>query len=172
MRIIIGNIISLVAALFLAASCLVKNKRGIFLCQFMECVLLAISSVFFGSLAGTTTLLLSAVRNLIVARERYTKQMMYIFLVLTIVAGILANSRGLLGLMPVIATVEYTICCYYITGIKAIRCSIFVNMAIWIVYSFLILDFSTAISDSIILIVDLAAIVKMHRSEKALLSEE
>ena len=64
------------------------------------------------------------IRNLLVANDRYTKPMMTVFLILTIVAGVLANTRGLVGLLPVFATVEYTICCHYIVGEKATKCSI------------------------------------------------
>ena len=74
-----------------------------------------------------TTLVFSAIRDLLVANDRYTKPMMTVFLILTIVAGVLANTRGLVGLLPVFATVEYTICCHYIVGEKATKCSIFVN---------------------------------------------
>ena len=81
----------------------------------------------FGALAGMTTLVFSAIRDLLVANDRYTKPMMTVFLILTIVAGVLANTRGLVGLLPVFATVEYTICCHYIVGEKATKCSIFVN---------------------------------------------
>lgn len=104
-----------------------KEKKNIFLCQFLECALLAVASVFFGALAGMTTLVFSAIRDLLVANDRYTKPMMTVFLILTIVAGVLANTRGLVGLLPVFATVEYTICCHYIVGEKATKCSIFVN---------------------------------------------
>ena len=121
---IIGNGISFVAAIFMVASCVVKRKRTIFLCPFLECALLTVASVFFGALAGMTTLVLSAIRNLLVANDRYTKSMMIVFLILTIVAGILANTRGLVGLLPVFTTVEYTICCHYIVGEKATKCNL------------------------------------------------
>ena len=111
--------------------------------------------------------MLSAVRNLVVAKDRYTKPVMVAFVILTIVAGLLANTRGLVGLLPVLATVEYTICCHYIEGEMATKCSIFVNVLLWIVYSFLICDFSTAISDSIVLVVDTVAIVRLWRSERS-----
>ncbi len=129
---IIGNILSFFAALFMVASCVVKRKQAVFFCQFLECALLAVASVFFGSLAGMTTLVLSAVRNLVVAKGRYTKPVMVAFVILTIVAGLLANTRGLVGLLPVLATVEYTICCHYIEGEMATKCSIFVNVLVCI----------------------------------------
>ncbi|MDO5601847.1 MAG: YgjV family protein [Oscillospiraceae bacterium] len=162
----IGNAISLAAAGFMASSCLVKNSRAIFICQFLECVLLAVSSVFFGSLAGTAVLAVSALRNLLVAAGRYPKKLMYLFVLATAVLGIWVNTKGLIGLLPVAATVEYTVCCYYIKGLKATRYSIFINVAIWVIYSFCIFDFSTALTDSAVLLVDAAAIVKLYRREK------
>ena len=165
--IVIGNMISFVAALFMMASCVMKSRRATFLCQFAECSLLAVASVFFGSFSGVTTLALSAVRNLVVAKDRYTKPVMYTFLTLTIVMGVLANTRGGIGLLPVIATVQYTICCHYVTGEKATKYSIFANIFVWVLYSFLICDFSTAISDSIVLLVDAAAIIRLRFRERA-----
>lgn len=52
MSIITGNIISLAAAAFLAASCVMKSRNGIFAMQFMNCALLAAASYFFGSYAA------------------------------------------------------------------------------------------------------------------------
>ena len=94
---IIGNILSFFAALFMVASCVVKRKQAVFFCQFLECTLLAVASVFFGSLAGMTTLVLSAVRNLVVAKDRYTKPVMVAFVILTIVAGLLPTRGGWSG---------------------------------------------------------------------------
>lgn len=164
--IIIGNIISLCAAGFMVASCLVSDKRRVFLFQFLECSILAVASVFFGSLAGATTLILGALRNLVVARDKFTKPVMWFFLILVTVAGLWTNTKGLVGLLPVIATVEYTFCCYYVTGDRETKYSIFVNVLLWVIYSFLILDFSTAISDSIVLLVDTAAIFRLRRKER------
>ena len=85
---------------------------------------------------------------------------MTVILILVIACGVLTNNRGLIGLLPVIATVEYTICCHYITDVGKTRISILVNEAIWIIYSFLVLDFSTAITDIIVVTVDIVSIAK------------
>ena len=51
MSIITGNIISLAAAAFLAASCVMKSRNGIFAMQFMNCALLAAGlTIYNGSL--------------------------------------------------------------------------------------------------------------------------
>lgn len=160
--ILIGNIISFIAALFMAASCMATTKYKIFFYQLMECLILAIASIILGSYAGALTLILCAIRNLIIAKDHFSKTIMWFFVILTIITGLWVNNLGFIGLIPIFATVEYTICCHYITSIKGTKYSIFVNILLWIIYSFMIYDFSTAISDCILLIVDTIAIVRIY----------
>ena len=166
MNIVIGNIISFFSALCMILSCCSKDMKKVFAYQFGECFLLAIASCFFGTFSAVITLLLCAIRNIIVAYNKFTKPLMIIFVILVSLFGILVNNRGIIGLLPVIATIEYTICCYFITDLKGTKISILVNLLIWVVYSFIILDFSTAILDSVIAIIDIIAIVKLLKHKK------
>lgn len=166
MNILIGNLISLVAACFLAASCISRNNRRVFAYQCMESLTVAVSSLFFASYAASVSMLLSALRNWLVSREKYTKPVMLFFLIVGVILGIAINVRGWLGLVPVIATAQYTLCCFYVKGVLTTKYSIAVNLLMWVVYSFLILDFSTVISNAIVLILDIGVIVKMHKERK------
>ena len=159
-NILIGNIISFAAAIFLAVSCVVKSRKQIFILQFMNCAVLAVASYFFGSYAAITTLALCCIRNIFIMKDKFSVLIMTVILILVIACGVLTNNRGLIGLLPVIATVEYTICCHNITDVGKTRISILVNEAIWIIYSFLVLDFSTAITDIIVVTVDIVSIAK------------
>lgn len=55
-NLIIGNIISLAAAGFMAYSCCLNDHRRVFFYQAIECAMLCVASVFFGAWAGITTL--------------------------------------------------------------------------------------------------------------------
>ncbi len=156
--IVIGNIISFIAAVFLAISCIVKDRKQIFILQFMNCAVLAVASYFFGSYAAISTLVLCCIRNIFIMRDRYTRPAMTVLVVLVIIAGLFTNNRGIIGLLPVVATVEYTMCCHFITDVGKTRISILVNELIWVVYSFFVMDISTALTDIIVIIVDIAAI--------------
>ena len=165
-NILLGNLISLSAACFMAASCLARDNRRVFFYQFMECAILAVSSVVFGSLSGALTMALSAARNLITSRGKLTRPLTLFFFLTAVMGGLMINTRGAVGLLPVIATAEYTVCSYCIRSVKGTKYSIFVNVLFWVVYSFLILDFSASISDSVILCIDGAAILRMHWAER------
>ena len=72
----------------------------------------------------------------------------------------MTNKRGIKGLMTVLATGEYTMCCYFITNIRKTKISILLNESIWLVYSFIVQDYATALTDVAVIIVDIVAILK------------
>lgn len=159
-NILIGNIISFAAAVFLAVSCVVKDRKQVFILQFMNCAVLALASYFFGSYAAISTLALCCVRNVFITKDKFTRPVMTVIVILVIICGVLTNNRGIIGLMPVLATVEYTMCCYFITNIRKTKISILLNESIWLVYSFIVQDYSTALTDVAVIIVDIVAILK------------
>lgn len=164
--ILIGNALSFLAAMFLFLSSILKRKDKIFIFQFFECATLAVASFFFGAYAGISTLLLSAVRNVLIAKNKFGKTLMYVFLLLTLILGIITNNRGAVGLMPVIATIQITVCGCVFEGIIETKISIAVNTVIWVVYSFIIRDYSTGIIDSIVLAAAIVSTVKFIRQSR------
>ena len=168
--ILIGNIISFGAAVCMLWSTFSRSFKNIFLLQFFECVLLAIANIFFGVYAGVAVLLLSATRNLLVAKGFYTKPVMGVCIVLTVVLSFLTNNRGFLGLIPMIATLQFTVCSLLVTSVKGTRLSILVNTLFWVVYSILIKDLSTFVSDSVVLFFTSFNLVRLLREERRIAS--
>lgn len=164
--ILVGNIISLIAALFMAISCVIKDRSKVFHLQFLQCLLLAISSWFFSSYAGIVANLIASARNLVISKNKFTKSVAVLFLILSIIFGTIFNNRGFIGLLPMLANVQFAICCYMFTGLKETKYSIGFNVFIWIVYSFAILDFSTAISDIVVFIINMISIITLHKEDK------
>ncbi len=166
--IVIGNIISFVAAVSMLLSAITKNRTTLFFLQFLECALLAVANLFFASYAGVWVLLLSAIRNILVAKEKYNKKMMWGFLVLTVLLSLLTNNRGMVGLIPMIATVQYTVCSLFATNVVRAKWSMAVNTLFWIIYSAAVWDVSTAVSDLIVLLFTLWSIWKIYKNKEIL----
>ncbi len=165
MNIIIGNIISFFAAIFMILSCIVDDRKKVFLFQCINAIMLTVASIFFASYAGCVSLILSAIRNVFIVKEKFTKGMMIIFLLLSLIVGLYINNRGLVGFISIFATMQYTIGCYYIKDPQGTRYNIWVNLFMWVIYSFSILDFSTGISDFTTLVINTISIIK-HRKHK------
>lgn len=141
--IIIGNIISFFAMLCLVASCSARDREKMYRFQLYETVLCTVASLFFGSYSGLSTQFIAIYRNWKVYKKRYTFLDMILSAVLIVIIGLIVNNRGLIGLIPIVATIELTLCNYYLKNPNAIHFSILLNTAMWMVYSLFIFDFSS-----------------------------
>ncbi len=165
LRIIIGNLISFSASLFLIASCIIREPKKVFVLQTFENIVLSISSAVLGSYAGISTLLIAAVKNALVAMGRFTFGLMVLFCIVLTVVGLMVNNRGLIGLIPIFATVSLTVCNYYTRDILAIKWSLLLNIALWSIYGFLIWDFALGTMQ---IITGIITLVSIRRTERAI----
>lgn len=140
--ILIGNLISALASVFLAISCVVNDKRKAYFCQLMESVFLVLSSVFFLAWVRLITQAMAVGRNYLVMNDKFTVRLMWAFTIVGTAIGLAVNTEGWLGLMPIAATIQLTLCNYYCRSLKATKWGFLVNVLIWGTYSFLILDFA------------------------------
>lgn len=161
LNIIIGNIISLIAGVFIILSMWVNDEKKAYLYQFLNAFILIISSVFFFSWTGVTTMAIAATRNLMVYKDRLTLRWTVFFIVISVVLGLMVNTMGFVGLLPIIAIVQITLCNYYLKTIKSIKTNFIVNSAIYIVYFLAILDFSSAAIESVTALIGVVALFKL-----------
>ncbi|MBQ9045384.1 MAG: YgjV family protein [Oscillospiraceae bacterium] len=166
-RILIGNLISACASGCLAASCVVNDKRRAYFFQMMESLLLTISACFFGVWSSMVTQAIGTVRNGLVMKERFTTPLMVVCTVLTVVIGVAVNNRGLVGLIPVAATVQLTLCNYYVKSLRGVKLSFLVNVILWTVYSYCILDIAYGTASAVIAVLTVISLVRLVRKEKA-----
>ena len=165
-NLIIGNIISFIAGIFIILSMWVNDEKGAYKYQFLNAFILMISSVFFFSWTGVTTMAIAASRNAFVYKDRLTFNWTVFFIVISIVLGFLVNTRGIIGFLPIIAIVQITICNYYLKSIKSIKTSFIVNSAFYIVYFLAIYDFSSCAFETITVIIGLISLFKLIFADK------
>ena len=165
-NLIIGNLLSAAAAVFMAAANWSDKKTTSFRYQCLQCLILAAASVFFGSYAGVTTLLLCAGRNYLIAVDRYTGRLCVIFMILTGLAGVLVNNRGFIGLLPVAATVIYCAGSYLARRIMAVKVNILFNQIAWLIYEASVMDIVSAITDAVTLVILLISMVRLGKKKE------
>ena len=163
-NVVVGNGISLFAGIFLVISYYINDAKKAYFYQFLNAFILAISSVFFFSWVGITTMLIAAIRNLMVYYDRLTRNWTIVFLVVTVVLGIYVNTLGFVGLLPVIAVIEITLCNFLLKSIKPIKLSFIVNSLIYIIYFFAIYDFTSVAIESFTALVGIVSLVQLIRT--------
>ncbi len=153
-RILFGNLISLAAAVFLFLSGATRTREKIYIFQFAECAFLTLSQLIFGQVAGASAMAIGAARNLLAYKGLYNRTPMIICLVLTAVFGLALNGKGLLGIMPMLASLLLVLALYIFHDVVRLRIALIVNLIIWVVYSLLIFDIVTAITNTAALIIN------------------
>lgn len=162
-NILVGNGISFIAGIFLIVSYCVNDVKKAYKYQFLNAFVLAISSVFFLSWTGVTTLSIASARNAMVYKDRLTFNWTIFFLIVSVVLGVLVNTMGFIGLLPVIAIVQITLCNYALKSIKSIKVSFIINSLIYIVYFLAILDFTSAAVETITVALGALSLVRLIR---------
>ena len=164
-NIVVGNVISLIAGIFIILSMWVNDEKQAYKHQFLNAFILMISSVFFLSWTGVTTMAIAATRNAMVYKDKLTFNWTVFFIIISIVLGLLVNTMGFVGLLPIIAIIQITLCNYYLKSIKTIKSGFIVNSAIYVIYFLAILDFSSAVIESITALIGVVSLVRLIRSK-------
>lgn len=165
LNIIVGNAISFVAGIFLVLSMWVNDEKEAYKHQFLNAFILMISSVFFLSWTGVTTMAIAATRNLFVYNDRLTLNWTVFFIMLSVVIGLAVNTMGFIGLLPIIAIVQITICNYVLKSIKWIKLSFIVNEMFYIIYFIAIWDISSSVIESLTALIGLYSFFRLVRNE-------
>jgi hypothetical protein len=166
-NIVIGNGISLIAGVFIILSMWVNDEKKAYKYQFWNAFILIISSVFFLSWTGVTTMAIAATRNAMVYKDKLTFNWTIFFIVISVVLGLIVNTMGIVGWLPIIAIVQITLCNYYLKTIKTIKSGFILNSAIYIIYFLAIYDFSSAIIESVTAGIGLISLAKLLRDSKS-----
>ena len=164
-NIIIGNVISLIAGFFLIMSMWVNDEKEAYKYQFLNAFVLMISSIFFLSWTGVTTMAIAATRNAFVYKDKLTFNLTIFFIVLSVVMGLMVNTMGFIGLLPIIAIVQITICNYLLKTIKWIKLSFIINEIFYIVYFIAIYDISSSVIELFTALIGLISFINLIRHE-------
>ena len=165
MNIIIGNAISLVAGVFIILSMVVNDEKRAYKYQFWNAFILIISSVFFFSWTGVTTMAIAASRNAMVYYDKLTKHWTVFFIIVSVVIGLMVNTMGFVGILPIIAIVQITLCNYYLNSIKTIKTSFIVNSAIYVIYFLAIWDISSATIEAFTAMIGMVSLVRLLKNK-------
>jgi len=143
----------------------VNDEKRAYKHQFLNAFVLMISSIFFLSWTGVTTMAIAATRNAFVYKDRLTFNWTVFFIILSVVIGLMVNTMGFIGLLPIIAIVQITICNYCLKSIKWIKLSFIVNEVFYIIYFIAIYDISSSVIELFTALVGLVSFVKLIKDE-------
>lgn len=165
MTLIIGNIIALIASILMIIISCLKTKKEIIITQTIQITLLAISSFILGGITGAIINLITIIRNILCYKNKLNKTNIFLIITLLVLTTILFNNINLLGFLPLISTIIYTIFINTKSTIK-LKILILLNMICWGIYDFCIMSYTSAIFEAISTITSLISLRQLLKNKK------
>ena len=144
---VLGNIFSLCAVICLAVSVLKKSKKSLIGWQIVDTVFFIASTFVLQSYSAVVTNTVSLIRNLVAYKGKLDKKLTWFFSALIVIIGLYLNNRGIIGWLPVIASVQYTICLYTTKNEQQMRWALVFNLMFWCVHDAYIQAYPAALND-------------------------
>lgn len=130
--------------------------------QSVQIFMFIISNAILKGITGVIINTLSLVRNILSYKEKINVYIKYFILVLIIVLSVIFNNLGIVGYLPLIGTIVFTIFIDSKSNFK-FRASLTFSIFMWLIYDTYIMSYSSAIFDFFSLVGGFISIFKMKK---------
>ena len=163
--VVIGNVVSLVGALFMIAIGFLKRKRHILVAQCLQFGIMGAGQWFLGGITGLISNLVSIARNLVCIRFSFRLPLKLIFMAIQILMTLAVKPVGLVAWFPTLAACLYT---WFLDTKKEtlLKIVIIACQLLWIVYDASIQNYSALVFDVFTVFSNLAGIFMIQSSAK------
>lgn len=149
---ILGNIFSLLSAICIAVSVIKKSKNDLIWWQIIDVIFCILSNIALYTYSALTTNSISLIRNILAYKNKLSKNITWILLILCVIAGLWANNRGIIGLFPIIASASYTVFIYTTKNEQQMRWALVSNLILWFVHDAYVQAYPSALTDFVLII--------------------
>ncbi len=156
----IGLVFSAIGATCLAISSFAKNKKSMLTWQLSDYFFTMIANFLLGGYTGAISISVSIIRNLLMIKKWDSLYTTILLVIIQVTLGIHVNTLGLIGCLPLISSVSYTIISFLTDKVQWLRWVTIENMLLWSLYDFTIKAYPALLMDVIITITTLIAIKK------------
>lgn len=163
--IIIGNIVAFIAASLSLIVGIIKNREKIICIQTIQFLLFSISNFILGGFTGAISNLIGILRNILCYREKLTKNIIILIILVSSILTLMFNNLGFIGLFPLINTIIYTIFMNE-KNIFKFKILILSTSILWFVYDITIKAYTSALFDLGAIITGLFSTYQIYKNTK------
>ena len=164
-HIIVGNVIALVASILMVIAGLQKVKKKILFVQIIQIALSIVSNLVLGGYTGAIINAISCIRDILCYKDKMGTKEKIIIIILAVGLSITFNNLGLIGLLPVVATVVY-ITFMNTKNVVKFKVLIIFSMIMWLLYDLKIKSYTSSVFDFASVIANLIAIYQIKKESK------
>lgn len=165
MKVIVANILGLISALILIYAGSIKEKKKVIKYQTIHSFFGMSCDLLLGGYPSVISNVFTITRNILAYKNKFTKILMIIFIIAVSGLIIYFNNLGIIGYIPLINFIFYTI--FINTKDNIIFKYVFIiSMITWLIYDVMIKAYSSAIFDTFTIITAVITLIKMIKSKK------
>ena len=157
--VLIGNVISFFACSLTTASGFIRSKKIALLLQSVQMTLSGFVCIILGSPSGAIINFISIFRNILCSKDKLNNTAKGVIIVTSTVFSLMFNTRGIIGLIPVAATILYTLFMDKFEGAKFKRLMI-ATWGLWTVHDFAIQSYVSSVFNVLTMATAFIAIVR------------
>ena len=160
---IIGNVCSLLAMVTDSISSSRRTAKGVLMVQNISQLIYCIGAIVLRGYSAAVQNAISILRNFAAMREKQNKWIEYGLIVLGVVLGVCFNNRGIAGLLPVAANLQYSIAVFrFRDNERALKISFMIAVFSFAVFNAVLMNIVGVISN---LVVFFAAIANLWKKK-------
>ena len=130
-----------------------ENKRDLVFTQSISQFIYGLSSIFLKGYSASVQNFISIIRNYFALKEDRSKTVECLLILAGIVLGFVFNNRGLIGWLPILANLEYSLAVFYIKdNERLIKISFLITVIMYTIFNIFILNIVGTITNSIVII--------------------
>ena len=161
--VILGNGCSLLATLADSISTTRKTTKGVLLMQSLGQLMYCFATILLKGYSGSVQNVVSILRNFVAIRKINNPLIEWILVLLGVVFGLLFNNLGLIGLLPVIGNLQYTLAIFkFKDNDYALKISFAILIALYAIFNCTIFNFVGAACNLVVLVTTLVMIFKQR----------
>ena len=159
--IIIGNACTLLATGANAVSSTRKSAKGVLGWQCISQVIYFVCAVVLRGYSGAVQNVVSLLRNLAAIRNVKSKALEWSLTVAGVVLGLVFNNRGLMGLLPVVGNLQYTLAIFrFQDNPRILKLSFLLSCVAYAVFNAVILNYVGVVTDSVVALTTAIVLIK------------
>lgn len=159
--VIIGNLFSLCAMISDSFSGTRKKHSEMMAVQIVSQFFYASASIALKGYSSTAQNVVAVFRNYAAMKNVKSKVLEWILILAGVVLGVILNNRGLLGWLPIIANLEYSISVFKLKDNEtALKIAFILNSLMYAVFNAVIKNYVGVLSCSVIAITTLVSLIK------------
>ena len=162
--VLIGNLFSLCAMVSDSISGTRKKHSQIMAVQIISQFFYAASSIALKGYSSTAQNAVAVFRNLAAMKNVKSKALEWGLILAGVALGVAFNNRGLLGWLPIVANLEYSIAVFRLKdNERALKLAFIVNMVMYAMFSVVILNVVGAVSCTVIAVTTALSLIRKQQ---------